>query len=431
MLKQSIRQDVFEDLSWRGLVNQTTHEHLPSHLREHAVTLYCGFDPTADSLHVGTLVPVLTLRRFQEAGHRPIVLMGGATGMVGDPSGKTAERTLLDREQLDKNLAGMEAQMRCLLDFDREDGSTLVNNADWFQGITVIEFLRDIGKHFSVNAMLQRDSVKRRIEDREHGISYTEFSYMLMQAYDFLHLYDAFGCTLQIGASDQWGNIVSGMDLTRRLREGAETFGLTVPLLTKSDGTKFGKSEGGNIWLDPHRTSPYRFYQFFVNQADADTPALLRKLTFLERAEIESLEQELAASPEKRIAQRRLAEEVTRLVHGSEGLAAAERATQVMFGGSIEGLDEPTLEDIFSEVPSAELSAARLGAGFGLLDALAEGGVFTSKGEARKLIQNGGLSLNGERVMDPAMTLSKEHLAGERLLVVRKGKKSYHLLKFV
>jgi tyrosyl-tRNA synthetase len=295
----------------------------------------------------------------------------------------------------------------------------------------LVDFLRDIGKHFSVNVMLAKDSVKVRLNDRDHGISFTEFTYSLLQAYDFLHLYDTHGCRLQIGGSDQWGNIVAGMDLTRRLRDGATTFGLTMPLITKADGSKFGKSETGNIWLDARYTSPYKFYQFWINQSDADAPRFLRFFTFLEREEVEALERELAEHPEKRAAQRRLAEEVTRLVHGEDALQNATRASQAMFGGELAGLDDATLEDVFSEMPSSELPRAALNASRPLLDVLVECGVFTSKGEAKRLIQNGGLYLNSQRVESEAVTLTEAFLTTDRIAVVRKGKKSYHLLKFI
>jgi len=414
------------------LVHQVTHPELEELAEKESLTLYCGFDPTADSLHIGGLLPAITLRRFQLAGHRPIVLVGGATGMIGDPSGKSEERQLQGPDQVEANVAGIRSQLERFMDFDGKHAAIMVNNHDWTAKITLVEFLRDIGKHFSVNAMLQRDSVRQRLEDRDHGISYTEFSYMLLQANDFLHLYDAHGCRLQIGGSDQWGNIVSGMDLTRRLRDGAQTFGMTLPLLTKSDGQKFGKSEEGNVWLDANRTSPYKLYQFLMNQSDADTPRLLRFLTFLPREEIEALEAELEAAPEKRVAQRRLAEEIVRFVHGEDALTGAVAATQAMFGGSLEGLDAGTLEDIFADMPCSELAAVELESGRGLLEVLADPavGVFKSKGEGRKLVQNGGLYVNNERVADAEMTLSPACLTGGSIVVIRKGKKQYHLLRF-
>jgi tyrosyl-tRNA synthetase len=420
---------LFEELRWRGFVNQTTHEDLGDRLAKERFTVYCGFDPTADSLHIGHLVALMGLTHCQRAGHRPIALVGGATGMIGDPSGKSEERSLLTPEAIERNVAGMRAQLERFLDFSGDNAAILANNADWFRPMTLVDFLRDVGKHFSVNVMMAKDSVRMRLEDRDQGLSFTEFSYQLLQAYDFLHLYDAHDCRLQIGGSDQWGNIVAGMDLTRRLREGATTFGLTFPLLTKSDGQKFGKTESGAVWLAPERTSPYQFYQFWVNQADADVPKLLRLFTFLPREEVAALEQELAEAPEKRAAQRRLAEEVTRMVHGDDGLAAAERASQAMFGGDLRGLDDATLEDIFSDVPSSAFPRAVLGEGRPLIDVLVEAGVFGSKGEARRLTKSGGLYLNNERVEDGA-TLGEASLASAHVAVVRKGKKSYHLLRF-
>lgn len=423
---------LFEDLQWRGLVHQTTHEELAQLLeREKPLTFYCGFDPTADSLHVGSLLPILMMVRLQRAGHKPIALVGGATGMIGDPSGKTQERQLQSLEQVEHNLAGIRAQLEHFLDFSGANAAVVVNNHDWLGKIGLIEFLRDIGKHFSVNVMMARESVRARLNDREQGISYTEFSYQLLQSCDFLQLYDDLGCRLQIGGSDQWGNITAGMDLTRRLREGAATFGLTFPLVTKADGTKFGKSEGGNVWLDPARTSSYAFYQFWLNQADADVPSRLRFFTFLSRAEIESLEAELAEAPEKRTGQKRLAEEITRMVHGEEALQNAQRASEAMFGGSLEGLDDATLEDIFGEVPAVELPRTVLGEGRTLVEVLVEHKVFPSKGEARRMVQNGGLYLNNERVDALDAPLNEQSLCSKNVAVVRRGKKNYHLLRFV
>src|SRR5262245_14295063 len=334
--------DLFSDLTWRGLVNQTTHpEHLGPWLASGRRTLYCGFDPTSDSLHVGSLLPVMLLRRFQKAGHKPIPLVGGATGMIGDPSGKSEERNLLSVEQLQKNVAGIEKQLRGLLNFDGENGAVLLNNFEWMKGFSYLEFLRDVGKHFPVNAMLAKDSVKGRI-DREAGISYTEFSYMLLQAYDFVHLNRQHGCELQIGGSDQWGNITAGTDLARRMHS-AHVHGLTFPLLTKSDGSKMGKTESGAVWLSPKRTSPYQFYQFWINVDDADAGKCLRFFTELSHAEIESLDAARTAQPEKRESQRQLAEEVTRLVHGAGGLTAAQRATEIFFGAEIDGLTDSQL----------------------------------------------------------------------------------------
>ncbi|GMU93239.1 MAG: tyrosine--tRNA ligase [Candidatus Hydrogenedentota bacterium] len=421
---------LFEELTWRGLVHQVTHGELAGLLERERFTLYCGFDPTADSLHVGSLLPILGLVRFQRAGHRPIALVGGGTGMIGDPSFKADERKLLDRSQVEQNIGGIRAQLERFLDFSGAHAALLINNADWLCKLTLVDFLRDIGKHFSVNQMIARDAVKQRLESREHGISYTEFSYNLLQAYDFLHLCRSHGCRLQVGGSDQWGNIVAGMDLTRRL-ERVDTFGLTFPLVEKADGAKFGKTESGNVWLDAGRTSPYKFYQFWINQTDADTPRWLRAFTFLSREEIESLETAVREKPEERAAQRRLAEEVTRVVHGEAALQSAVHASRAMFGGPLTGLDDATLEEIFSEMPSAELRRNVLTGDRLLVDVLVEAKVFKSKGEARRLIQSGGLYLNNERVAGEDVKMTAAALCGERIAVVRTGKKNYHLLKFM
>lgn len=420
---------LFEELSWRGFVNQVTHPELAEALESQKFTVYGGFDPTADSLHIGSLLPIMGLAHFQRAGHRPIALVGGGTGLIGDPSGKTAERSLQTREQVDVNAAGIRGQLERFLRFDGPAAAIMENNADWLCALSLIDFLRDVGKHFSVNVMLARESVRARLEDRDHGISYTEFSYSLLQAYDFLHLSDVHDCRLQIGGSDQWGNIVAGMDLTRRLR-GKDTFGLTFPLVTKSDGSKFGKSEGGNIWLDAKRTSPYKFFQFWINQPDNDVGRFLRYFTFLDRAEIEAIEAEHAQAPEKRVAQRRLAEEVTRLVHGTDALANAERASQAMFGGDLAGLDVDTLLDVFGEVPSVVVPRQALADGAGLIDTLVAAGVFASKGEARRLVQNGGLYLNAVRVNGVDETLGAGSVLAGNIGVIRKGKRDYTLLRF-
>jgi tyrosyl-tRNA synthetase len=421
---------LLEELTWRGLLNQMTHPELGDMLEKSPLTLYCGFDPTADSLHIGSMVPIMGLMHFQRRGHKPIILVGGGTGLIGDPSGKAEERQLITREQVDGNVACIRAQLEHFLDFEGENAAVVANNADWLCELPLVEFMRDIGKHFSVNVMMAKESVRARLQDRDHGLSFTEFSYSLLQSYDFLHLFDTHNCTLQIGGSDQWGNIVSGMDLTRRLRQ-ADTFGLTLPLVTKADGSKFGKSESGNIWLDPARTSPYKFYQFWINQADADLPRWLRFFTFLSQEEIEAIEAELAEAPHKRVAHKRLAEEVTRMLHGEEALANAIKASQAMFGGELTGLDDATLEDIFSDMPSSEFPRADLSADKLLLDALVDAGVFASKGEARRMVKSGGLYLNNERVESDDVKLTEQSLCSAQVAVVRKGKKNYHLLKFV
>lgn len=421
---------VFDELQWRGMVNQTTHDELAPRLSKERFVVYCGFDPTAESLHIGHLLAIKGLCHFQRHGHQPIALVGGATGLIGDPSGKSEERQLLSMEAIEANVAGIGAQLDRFLDFTGENAAKVRNNADWLGQWGLLEFLRDIGKHFSVNVLLSRDSVRQRLEERGQGMSYTEFSYTLLQSYDFLHLYDTEGCRLQIGGSDQWGNIVAGMDLTRRLREGAETFGLTFPLVTKADGGKFGKTEAGTVWLSPERTSPYKFYQFWVNAPDADVVKFLRYFTFLEREAIEELAKSVEEAPERRAAQYKLAEEVTRWVHGEEELQKAIKASNALFGGAIRGLDAATLEDVFSEAPSAERPRAELGEGRPLVEVLVDSGVVKSKGEARRLIQNGGLYLNNERVTDEAAELNENSLITDTMAVIRKGKKQYHLLRF-
>jgi tyrosyl-tRNA synthetase len=425
-------KDIFAELTWRGLLNQSTDDkHLAAWLLEKPRTVYIGFDPTADSLHVGSLLPVMMLRRFQRAGHRPIALVGGATGMIGDPSGKSAERNLLSVEVLRANVEGMGRQLTHFLDFGAGPNSALlVNNFDWMGKFSYLEFLRDVGKHFPVNVMLGKDSVKSRLERTDSGLSYTEFSYMLLQAYDFVHLHDAFGCELQAGGSDQWGNITAGIDLARRMRS-AQLHGLTCPLLTKSDGTKMGKTESGALWLDPTKTSPYQFYQYWINLADADVGKCLRFLTDLERDEIEAIEAQHAAAPEKREAQKRMAAELTRLVHGEAGLDSAIRATSVLFGAEIVELDDAELTEIFADVPSSALSRARLsGEGLPVVDALVESGLAKSKGEARRTLAQGGAYLNNRRIENPELRLGLDALASETVLVLRAGKKNYALLRF-
>lgn len=424
-------KDIVAELSWRGLIHQSTApEQMQTWLNAQPRTLYAGFDPTATSLHVGSLMPLLLLRRFQKAGHKPIALVGGATGMIGDPTGKSAERNLLTTEQLAENVAGIEQQMRRFLDFDGPHGAVLLNNFDWMSGFSYLQFLRDVGKHFPVNVMLDKESVKNRIES-EAGISYTEFSYMLLQAYDFVHLQRQHGCELQVGGSDQWGNITAGIDLARRMG-GGQLFGLTCPLLLTSEGKKMGKTEQGAVWLSAERTSPYAFYQYWVNIADADTGTSLRFLTELPQEEIASLDAARAAEPHKRESQKRLAEELTRLVHGEEGLAAARRATEVFFGAEIANFNDAQLRDIFADVPSKELPRARLESGqFTFLDALVEAGLAKSNGEARRTIDQGGAYLNNKPRTGHDTVLGPQDLASETVMVVRQGKKKYGLLKFV
>jgi tyrosyl-tRNA synthetase len=416
--------DVLAELQWRGLVHQVTDEGLGARMVAQPFILYHGMDVTAGSLHVGSLLGVLVLRRLQSAGHRPVVLLGGGTSMIGDPSGRRTERPLLTREQIEANTTGIRAQLESLLDFGG-GGARLLDNADWLAPLPLIDFLRDVGKHFTVNAMLAKEAVAARMDG---GISFTEFSYMLLQAYDFLHLADAAGVRLQVGGSDQWGNITAGIDLIRRVRS-TEAFGLTWPLVTKADGTKFGKSESGNVWLDPARTSPYRFYQFWVNTDDGDVGRSLRFFTFLGRERIEELEAELAEQPGRRDVHRVLAHEVTALVHGEAAAAAAERASVALFGGDLLDLDAATRAEVLADAPTSELDRSRLeGDGAALVDLLAESGLVSSKSAARQALAQGGVSVNGERQVDLDRRMAPGDLLDDRFLVLRRGKRSYHVL---
>jgi tyrosyl-tRNA synthetase len=420
---------LLDDLQQRGLVHQVSAEQLAEHLAAGPVTLYSGFDPSADSLHVGHLLPLLNLRRFQLAGHRPIGLVGGGTGLIGDPSGKQAERLLQTRDQVDANVAAIRRQVESFLDFDA--GAMLVNNLDWLGALNLVDFLRDIGKHFSVNQMIVRDSVRQRLEAREQGLSYTEFSYMLLQAYDFLALFDRYGCTLQTGGSDQWGNIVSGVDLVRRLRE-REVYGMTFPLLTQADGSKFGKTEKGSVWLDPERTSPYQFYQFWLNTDDRDVIQRLKFFTFEPLATIADAEAAVTERPESRAAQRLLAESVTRLVHGPEALARAQKAAGVLFNkqADLRGLSGQELREAFQGAPTTAWPAEKLASDEAkLVNVLAEVELYPSRGRARKDIPSGGVSVNNVAVKDPEYTLSAADLLPGGHIILRKGKKSYHVLR--
>jgi tyrosyl-tRNA synthetase len=419
--------NIFDELQWRGLVADCTDtEELRKRLEAGAVTLYCGFDPTADSLHVGSLVPLITLRRFQNAGHLPIAVAGGATGSIGDPSGKTAERQLLTKEHIAANVAGVRPQLARLLDFNiTPNTARLVDNAEWTDGITFIEFLRDIGKHFTVNQMVAKESVRARMEDREVGISYTEFSYMLLQAFDFYVLSRDRGCDLQIGGSDQWGNITAGIDLIRK-KLGKPAFGLTLPLITKADGTKFGKTESGTVWLDARRTSVYRFYQFWVNADDRDVIRYLKYFTFLGRAEIESLEAQHAANPGARVAHKALARAVTDLLHGEAATQEAIRASEILFGGELAGVSEATFGDIVGEVPTKDLEAVKLAEpGLPLVELFVHAGLSPSKGQARKDLEGGGFYLNNVRVTDAAKAATTADLLFGKHLLLRKGKRNY------
>ena len=423
--------DIFSELKWRGLIHQTTADDtLQDWLNSGSRTLYAGFDPTADSLHVGSLLPLMMLRRFQKSGHRPIAIVGGATGMIGDPSGKSAERNLLSEEQLQANITGIEAQMRQILDFDSADTSAvLVNNNDWMKEFSYTAFLRDVGKNFPVSVMLAKDSVKTRLGS-DAGLSYTEFSYMLLQAYDFVHLNEKYDCELQIGGSDQWGNVTAGIDLGRRMLS-KQLYGITCPLLTKADGTKMGKTESGAIWLSAERTSPYEFYQYWIRVDDEDVGMCLRFLTELSEEEIKTLDAARAEAPHQRASQKRLAESLTRLIHGQAGLDKAQQATAILFGAEIENLSDSELQQIFADVPSVTLDAGRLEDGIGIVDALVEAGLSKSKGEARRTVDGGGGYVNNNRVESVDRLLTRADLASETVIVLRSGKKKYALVKFL
>lgn len=421
---------LYEELNWRGLTHDKT-EGVLEWLKQSCVTAYTGFDPTGDSLHVGSLVPLLGLARLQRAGHKPIALAGGGTGMIGDPSGKTSERQLISSKQVEANLTCIRLQMERFLDFKHKTNpAVILNNADWLGSISFLDFLRDIGKHFTVNYMIAKESVRGRIE-REDGISFTEFSYMLLQAYDFYYLQQNHGCSLQTGGSDQWGNITAGIELIRRIK-GEKAYGLVYPLVTKSDGGKFGKTERGNIWLDPAKTSPYRFFQFWLNCDDHDVIQYLKWFTFLDRKEIQQWAQSVQSEPEKREAQRTLAKNLTRLVHDETGLSAAQRASSVLFGGSLEGIRVNEIADIFADVPASEISREDLsGDGKNLIELLAESGLLSSKGEARKAIQGGGIYVNNHKVADISHRVGLSQSIEGQFFILRKGKKNYHLVKIL
>jgi tyrosyl-tRNA synthetase len=417
--------DLYGELEWRGLVYDAT-EGLRDVLARETVTAYIGFDPTAASLHVGTLVPIMALARLQRYGHAPIAVVGGGTGLIGDPSGKTAERQLLTAEQVEANVQGIRKQLTPFLDFHSATApARLVNNAEWLTTLGAVEFMRDVGKHFSVNALLTKESVKRRLESQE-GISYTEFSYLLLQAYDFLMLYDRFKCALQMGGSDQWGNITAGMDLIRRLR-GGKAYGLVLPLVTTATGTKFGKTEAGTIWLDPELTKPYEFYQFWLNTDDRDAVKYLKFFTFLDAVRIAELEAATAGEPEKRHAQRELARQVTALVHGETAVGEAESAASKLFGGNVSSMSVAELLQVFPNVPSS--STPMVADGWSVVDLLTSAGVVSSKSEATRLIRGGGIYINERRVSDEKARLRPDEAIEGQLFVVRKGKKDNYLVK--
>ncbi len=421
-------QSAFDELTWRGLVYGNT-ESVPGMLASGPVAVYTGFDATADSLHVGHMVPLLTLARLQRFGHIPIAVAGGGTSMIGDPSGRTAERQLLSRETIEANIAAIKKQLARFLDFETKSNTAiLVNNADWLLSLNLVDFLRDIGKYFTVNYMINKDSVKMRL-DREDGISFTEFSYMLLQSYDFLHLFDHFNCTIQAGGSDQWGNITAGVELIRRMR-GKPAGALVYPLITKADGTKFGKTESGAVWLAPQRTSPYRFYQFWLNTDDRDVVNYLRFFTWLNETEISELEAAVAERPEQREAQRRLAREMTRMVHEETGLQKAEQASGILFGGEVTGLSAAEVADIFADVPSGEVPVTKLqGNGLPVADLLVECQVVPSKGEARRAIEAGGIYLNNRRVPDAGAKATPADAIDSQFIVLRRGRKNYWLVR--
>lgn len=419
--------NLIDELRWRGMIHDIT-DGAEQALAREKVTAYVGFDPTADSLHVGSLLPIMVLVHLQRHGHTPIALAGGGTGMIGDPSGKTKERLLLDEETLARNVEGIRGQLAHFLHFEGVPNPALMlNNAEWLLPLNLIEFLRDTGKHFTVNYMIAKDSVRTRL-DSDEGISFTEFAYMLLQAYDFLVQYERYGCTFQFGGSDQWGNITAGVELIRR-KLGGEAHGVTVPLVTNASGSKFGKSEAGNVWLDPARTSPYEFYQFWINTADADVIQNLKFFTLLGREEIAELERSVQTEPQARAAQKRLAEEVTRRVHGEDALRKAVQASEVLFGGSMDGLSAADLRAIFADVPSSAIRRADLQAGKPVVEVAVEAGLERSKGQARNLIQNGGLYVNNVAVADVEAVIGLAEAIDGQVIVLRKGKKTYHLLR--
>jgi tyrosyl-tRNA synthetase len=419
-------QNVIKVLKERGLLDAVTDPRIEQ-MVEKPIVVYAGFDPSSDSLQLGNLVAVIGLAHFQRCGHRVVALLGGATGLIGDPSGKTREREAADAEQIARNVAGIRENLSRILDRDSHGASIkVVNNADWIRNLSTLDFLRDVGRHFRVGAMLGKESVKARLES-EAGLNYAEFSYQLLQSYDFLHLFEAEQCVIQVGGSDQWGNITAGIDLIHKTRN-AEAFGVTFPLVCDSTGAKFGKSEGNAVYLDSRKTSCYEFYQALIRTADADTAKLLRILTFLPLEEIAELEKQIRAAPEKRAAQQRLAEEVTRLVHGERGLTMAQRASSVLFGGSFEGLTSGELLEIFANVPSKELPRSEV-MDATAVDVAVRSGFCASKGEARRLVESGGLYVNNQRVRDVSAKLGAADAVDGRIVVMRSGKKNFFLVK--
>lgn len=418
--------DLLKDLEWRGIVyQQTDEEGIKDTLSKEKISLYCGIDPTADSMHIGHLLPFLTLRRFQNAGHRPIVLVGGATGLIGDPSGKSEERKLQTLEQVQLNVEGLRKQLEQIFKVEGENGSLMVNNYDWAGSMDIVTFLRDFGKNVGVNYMLAKDTIASRLET---GISFTEFTYTILQAMDFFHLYENHNCRLQIGGSDQWGNITTGLELIRKMSsEGSKAYGLTIPLVTKADGTKFGKSESGTVWLDPEKTSPYEFYQFWINTADADVIKYLKYFTFLGKEEIEVLEKSVQDEPHLRQAQKTLAEEMTRFIHGEESLQQAIKISAALFSGDVKNLSADEIKQGFKDVPSFTVEGEEE---LGLVDLLVAAKISPSKRQAREDVSNGAVSLNGDRVTDTAYVLGEEDKIEGQFTIIRRGKKKYFMIKY-
>jgi tyrosyl-tRNA synthetase len=423
---EGLGMDLLKDLAWRGIIYQQTDEDgLSDVLSKESISLYCGVDPTADSMHIGHLLPFLTLRRFQQHGHRPIVLVGGATGLIGDPSGKSDERKLLTLETVQENVAGIKKQLETIFEFAGENGAIMVNNYDWAGSMDVVSFLRDIGKHIGVNYLLAKDTIASRLET---GISFTEFTYTILQAMDFNHLFMQHNCKLQIGGSDQWGNITTGLELIRKMQpEGAKAFGLTIPLVTKADGTKFGKSESGSVWLDPEKTTPYEFYQFWINTADADVVRYLKIFTFLSHEEIDLLEKAVQEEPHQRKAQKVLAEEMTRLIHGEESLGQAIKISHALFSGDVKSLTAAEIKQGFKDVPSfngqTELDNT-------LVDLLVAAKISPSKRQAREDITNGAVTVNGEKVTDTNYSFQESDRIEGQFTIIRRGKKKYTLIIF-
>lgn len=419
--------ELLKDLDWRGITyQQTDAEGLEKQLEKESISIYCGIDPTADSMHIGHLLPFLTLRRFQNAGHRPLVLVGGATGLIGDPSGKSEERKLQTVEAIQENVACIKVQLESIFDFQGENGAVMVNNYDWIGSMDVVTFLRDFGKNVGVNYMLAKDTISSRLES---GISFTEFTYTILQAMDFNHLYDHYNCKLQIGGSDQWGNITTGLEMIRKTHdEETKAFGFTIPLVTKADGTKFGKTESGAIWLDPKKTSPYEFYQFWINTADADVVKYLKYFTFLSHEEIDSLAQSVETEPHLRKAQKALGEEMTRMIHGEEALDQAIRISAALFSGDIKSLSAAEILEGFKDVPTVEASASDE---LGLVDLLVDAKISPSKRQAREDVGNGAIYINGERTTDLQHVMGAEDKIENKFTIIRRGKKKYFRIQYV